>query len=80
MKRLLLAFLLLTCSAAWATDITYTDKTTGGSFTAADANEIKTAVKRKLDKNPSYLTAGPATQAQGVAVVEYGNHLPSGSA
>lgn len=55
MKRLLLAFLLLTCSASWATDITYTDKTTGGQFTAADANEIKAATNSKDDKQPSTL-------------------------
>jgi hypothetical protein len=55
MKRLLLAFLLLTCSEVWATDITYTDKETGGAFTAADANEIKTATNSKDDKQPSTL-------------------------
>lgn len=36
-------------------DITYTDKISGGSFTHEDANEIKTAVNSKDDEQPSSL-------------------------
>jgi len=51
MKKIaLILALLLTPTFGNATDITYTDKTTGGTFTADDANEVKTAVNSKQDK------------------------------
>lgn len=68
MKKILLAIILLACSTpVIAANITYTDKSTGGQFTAADANEIKAATNSKDDKQPSSLaltsdTAITATQ------------------
>lgn len=58
MKNLLLGLLLAlslgigACTGykPTATDVTFTDKTTGGSFTAADANELKVAVNSKADQ------------------------------
>jgi hypothetical protein len=41
--------MLLYSTQSIAADITYADKTAGGAFTAADANEIKAAVNSKLD-------------------------------
>ena len=52
MKQIFIIFAVLLWSAqASATDVTYADKSTGGSFTAADANEIKTAVNSKMDES-----------------------------
>jgi len=57
MKRILTAIFLicLICLVGntYAADVTYADKTDGGQFTAADANEIKAAVNSK--------TTGPAS-------------------
>lgn len=61
MKKILIIFAFLLWSInCQATDITYTDKATGGQFTAADANEIKTAVNSKLDKSPVVADGGIA--------------------
>ena len=49
---------LLFAAPAQSTDITYADKTTGSTFTAADAQEIKTAVNSKADSTE--LTAAQA--------------------
>jgi len=63
MKRILFAVgVLFMASTSYATDITWTDKTTGGTFSATDANEIKTAVNSKADKTASLVgdcTVGP---------------------
>ena len=44
-------------------DITWADKATGGTFTAADANEVKTAVNSKQD------TVASGTQALGTTEI-----------
>lgn len=50
MKKILcIAALLLLPSLGNATDVTWADKTTGGTFSAADANEVKSAVNSKAD-------------------------------
>lgn len=51
MKKILLAVIasLLLPGLASAANITYADKVSGGSFSAADANEIKTAVNSKAN-------------------------------
>jgi hypothetical protein len=48
-KILFIAALFLLPSGGNATDITWADKTTGGTFSAADANEVKAAVNSKAD-------------------------------
>lgn len=61
-KILFVAALFFFPGAAVATDITWDDKVTGGSFTADDANAIKTAVNSKADKTAALVgdcTVGP---------------------
>ena len=67
MKKILLAVIvsLLVPGLATAANITYADKVTGGSFSAADANEIKSAVNSKADAlgaDDNYLTDAEKTR------------------
>ena len=65
-KILILAILLSLPVAGHATDITWADKTTGGTFTATDANAVKTAVNSKMDNTAAAegaLIAGSAQKA-----------------
>jgi hypothetical protein len=61
MKRILTAVctLLLISSQSMATDVTWVDKTTGGSFTHEDANEVKSAVNSKADIDGPVFTNSP---------------------
>lgn len=63
MKRIAIVLGMLAMSSpAYSTDITWADKTTGGTFSAADANEVKTAVNSKADKAAALVgdcTVGP---------------------
>jgi hypothetical protein len=59
MKRILFVVgMLLTASPGYSADITWADKATGGTFTAADANEVKSAVNSKADKENISFLAG----------------------
>lgn len=67
MKKILLAVIvsLLVPGLATAANITYADKVTGGSFSAADANEIKSAVNSKADAlgaDDNYVTDAEKTR------------------
>lgn len=65
---LLLIPLLVLTHQVNATDITYADKSTGDSFTAANANEIKTAVNTKQDISSNWPTvAGIAYWTSGTS-------------
>ena len=54
-------------------DITYADKNTGDSFSHTDANEIKTAVNSKRNKQPStlYVTSDHAVTASEILDNDY---------
>lgn len=63
MKRLVIAItILLSSASAYASDITYADKVTGGIVSATEMNEIKTAVNSKADTTEALAgscTVGP---------------------
>ena len=69
MKKIVLVLaLLLTPTMASATDITWADKSTGGTMSAADANEIKSAVNSKQDElAEGAFVDGDKTKLDGIA-------------
>lgn len=59
MKKIALILgMVLAAPPSFATDITWPDKVTGNTFTAADANAVKTAVNSKADKTNITFVAG----------------------
>ncbi len=54
---------LLAPAGVYATDITWSDKSTGGTFTAADANAAKAAVNSKADQTEVDLNTAKDTNA-----------------
>jgi len=72
MKKILIALTLgLLATSVSATDVTWSDKTTGGSFTAADANAVKAAVNSKADQTEVDLNTDKTgiTSGQAAAIV-----------
>lgn len=64
---LILIMALLAPIAVQAADVTWADKSTGGTFTAANANEVKAAVNSKQDADPdldTYAGITPSTDVQ----------------
>ena len=78
MKKLAFLFLLIAWSGSnsFGTDITYSTKSTGDQFTAADANEIKTAVNSKANS----ADLGTASTRDAEDTLTDGSNLPDGAA